>query len=88
MVDLPPLPTGCPAGVRQALEASLRVKGARLFNILPKEIRDLDSCTVDTFKATLDEWLNKVPDQPTVPGRQRAALTNSLLHQLLLIDIN
>ena len=78
-MQIPPFAVGCPASVRQALEASLRVKGGRLFNLLPKEIRDLNDVSVETFKSDLDKWLTTVPDQPTLLGRQRAALTNSLL---------
>ena len=37
---------------------------------------------VDTFKNHLDTFLSSVPDQPTVTGLGRAALTNSLLDQL------
>ena len=35
----------------------------------------------DQFKTRLDDWLSKIPDQPTILGRQRAAATNSLLDQ-------
>ena len=51
---------------------------------LPKDIRDMKGVTVDTFKAGLDAWLSTVPDQPTIPGRQRAALTNSLIDQVAI----
>ena len=37
---------------------------------------------MDTFKTNLDAYLSKVPDQPTVGGRARAAESNSLLHQI------
>ena len=67
--------------VRKAREGSLNVKGAKLFNLIPKELRDMTG-TVDQFKAGLDEWLSTIPDQPTVAGRQRAANTNSLLDQV------
>ena len=72
------------AAVKNAHSASLRVKGAKLFNIIPKEIRDLNEVTVETFKANLDQWLNTIPDQPTVAGRQRSAATNSLLDQVTM----
>ena len=81
-VKVPPFAAGSPASVRNAREASLRVKGARLFNLLPKELRDLNNVTVDTFKSSLDSWLSGIPDQPTIPGRKRGALTNSLLDQV------
>ena len=85
LVDLPPLSQGSPASVRQAQESSLRVKGAKLFNTLPRELRGLDCVTVDTFKARLDAWLATIPDQPTIPGRQRAAASNSLLDQVISV---
>ena len=86
VAELPPIARGCPAAVQQAYEASLRVKGAKLFNIMPAELRSMNCVMVDTFKLRLDAWLGSVPDQPTIPGRQRAALTNSLLDQVPLLD--
>ena len=74
-----------PAPVRRAREASLSVKGAKIFNILPVWIRTVNGVSVDKFKSELDSFLSGVPDQPTVPGRQRAAATNSLLDQIQLI---
>ena len=61
----------------------MQVKGARLFNLAPKELRNMSRVSVDMFKSGLDAWLSKIPDQPTVPGRQRAALTNSLIDQVV-----
>ena len=84
LVEVPLLDSTCPAAVKNAHSASLRVKGAKLFNIIPKEIRDLNEVTVETFKANLDQWLNTIPDQPTVAGRQRSAATNSLLDQVTM----
>ena len=79
---VPPFAANSSAPVRNAREASLRVKGARLFNLLPKEIRDMQSVTVDSFKTALDSWLSGIPDEPTIAGRKRAALSNSLLDQV------
>ena len=71
-----------PAIVRRAREASLGVKGTRIFNLLPPDIRNLESVSVDTFKAELDRFLASIPDQPTVSGLGRSAESNSLLHQI------
>ena len=71
-----------PAVVRQAREKSLGVKGAKLFNLLPDSIRNLNTDHVDFFKNHLDVFLTAIPDQPTVSGLGRAAESNSLLHQL------
>ena len=74
-----------PAVVRRARETTLGVKGAKLFNLLPISIRNIDSDNVETFKAELDKFLSLVPDQPTIAGQARAAETNSLLHQIPLL---
>ena len=73
-----------PAAVRRARESSLGVKGCRLFNLLPANIRSMTGCPVDTFKKSLDDFLALVPDQPTVSGMTRAAVTNSLIDQLAM----
>ena len=48
---------GAPAAVRQAKEASLCVHGAKLYNLLPRHLRDISTGTVDQFKNQLDSWL-------------------------------
>ena len=77
-----------PASVRKARENSLSVKGARMFNLLPAEIRNINADKVYHFKAKLDAFLREVPDQPTIAEEGRAAATNSLLHQLPLATTN
>ena len=58
------------------------MKGARLYNIMPLHLRNMTGVSVEVFKAALDSWLGSIPDQPITNGRQRAALTNSLLDQV------
>ena len=82
-----------PATVRKAREATMAVKGANIFNLLPIEIRNsnanpLSRDKVSDFKAKLDKYLSIIPDQPTTPGFGRAAPTNSLLHQIPLLNSN
>ena len=79
---LKPLCSKAPAAVRKAREASLQVKGAKVFNCLPRGIRDIVTATPENFKSTLDNWLSTIPDKPNIPGRQRAAPSNSLLDQI------
>ena len=76
------IPSSAPACVKRAREASLAVKGAALFNLCPRGMRDMASSHQDRFKQNLDAWLFEIPDQPTIPGFQRAAVSNSLLHQV------
>ena len=85
LAHLSPLKNQSPTAVKRAREASLKIKGAKLFNTIPKELRDMNGESVDQFKCQLDTWLAAVPDQPTVPNRQRAAASNSLLDQLPLL---
>ena len=86
LVEVSSYQSQAPAAVRRARESSLSVKGARLFNLIPRDLRDTQTGTVDQFKARLDDWLATVPDQPSIQGRQRAATTNSLLDQVLLLS--
>ena len=62
-------------------EASLSINGARLFNIMPKSVRNLTNVNLSTFKCALDRFLNCVPDEPQLPGytAHRRASSNSLL---------
>ena len=63
-------------------EKSLGVRGAQIFNLLPENVRTINTEHVDFFKNHLDVFLAGIPDQPTMTGLGRAADTNSLLHQL------
>ena len=71
-----------PVNVRRARERSLSVKGAKMFNLLPSYIRNINSDKVDQFKNKLDKFLQLIPDQPTIPEEGRAAESNCLLHQI------
>ena len=71
-----------PASVKKARENTLGVKGAKIFNLLPVKLRNMNSKNADTFKKSLDTFLTDVPDQPTIAGLGRPAETNSLLHQI------
>ena len=73
-----------PAVVRKARESSLAVRGAKIFNLLPQNLRSMNSDHIDFFKNHLDIFLSSIPDQPTLTGLGRAAETNSLIHQLPL----
>ena len=81
-----PLARGAPSAVRRAKERSLAVRGSRIFNMLPASLRN-ESGSFEVFKNHLDAYLSGVPDQPTVPGLARAAASNSLLDQLLLLPL-
>ena len=85
VAHLSPLRNQSPASVKKAREASLKVKGAKLFNIIPQNLRDITTGSQDQFKFALDSWLKTIPEQqPTIPGRERPASSNSLLDQVPL----
>ena len=65
--------------------ASSGVKGPRLFNILPGDVRNITGCSIDSFKHYLDKYLATVPDEPQIRGytAMRRAESNSLLHMAL-----
>ena len=77
------IPSSAPSMVKKARERSLGVHGARLFNLLPKSLRNENSGDFMLFKNNLDIFLATVPDQPTTLGLARAAVSNTLLEQVL-----
>ena len=69
---------------RTLKENSFVVKGPRLFNKLPNEIRE--GClgiSLDAFKNKVDTFLATIPDKPKLPGAEysQQADTNSILNQ-------
>ena len=82
LCEVKSIPRLAPSPVQRAVEASLAVKGAKLFNLMPAEVRNIDSKKINVFKRALDNFLAGIPDEPTVEDQGRAALTNSLLHQI------
>ena len=61
--------------------SSFAVKGPRIFNSLPKNLRNHKGGTVNEFKHKLDTYLRTVPDEPLVPGYTafRTIESNSLI---------
>ena len=68
-----------PTKVRNERERSLGVRGVQIFNLLPDQLRSMSSQHIDYFKNHLDVFLSSIPDQPTMTGLGRAAVSNSLL---------
>ena len=80
------IPQNAPNAVKKARYRSLGVHGAHLFNLLPKNLRNENSGDFELFKNHLDIFLAMIPDQPTSTGLARAAVTNSLLDQVPLVQ--
>ena len=69
---------------------SILERSCKLYNLLPIKLRqtlnqDQEPC-LSGFKANLDKWISRIPDQPTVQGRFRPAATNSIIHQVAYIS--
>ena len=63
------IPTIKGSGKIQSLrEASFQVNGPRLFNSLPKSIRNLTKIGIEDFKLKLDKYLEAIPDEPKIPN--------------------
>ena len=75
-----------PTLVQTARLNSLSVKGAKMFNLLPSYIRNVTAEKVDIFKSKLDSFLKMIPDEPTISEEGRAAQSNSLLHQIPMVQ--
>ena len=69
------------ASVTSMIEASFSVRGPKLFNCLPMNLRNFNG-SVDTFKGKLDKFLKCIPDRPSLPAYQQSASSNSILDQL------
>ena len=62
-------------------------KAPRMFNKLPRQIRDISGTEVQSFKRAVDHFLQNIPDHPTAGSLpiHREAATNSLESWLPLI---
>ena len=80
-MSLPAMNNKCPQAIQTIRDSSLAVHGAKLFNCLPRSIRDATKCATLEFKATLDKFLSTIPDEPLVTGytQLRSADSNSLI---------
>ena len=63
-------------------ENAITVFGPRLYNSLPKYLRDIGSVKTEKFKFELDKFLDTIPDQQKMPNYVTASGGNSILDQL------
>ena len=75
-ITLPPVNNKAQASVKTDYENSFKIKAARLWNLLPKDINTINF--LNEFKGGLGRYLRKIPDTPPVPG-YTAVNRNSLL---------
>ena len=63
-------------------ENATTVFGPRLYNSLPKYLKDIESVKTEKFKCELDMFLDLIPDEPELPNYVTASGSNSILDQL------
>ena len=76
------------ASVQNLRRQSFQVAGPKLWNCLPKNVRNFRG-NQDEFKQILDKFLSKVPDEPKADGLIPGAIdalngrqTNTLIYQV------
>ena len=71
--------TSAPSRIQTIRFSSFAVKGPRIFNSLPKHLRNFTGGMVDYFKHRLDVYLQNIPDEPLihVPGYTAFRTVNS-----------
>ena len=62
-------------------ENAITVFGPRLYNSLPKYLRDIKSVKTENFKFEHDKFLDTIRDQPEMPNYVTASGSNSILDQ-------
>ena len=69
---------------RGVISESFSVQGPRLFNSLPKDVRNITGCSKEKFKSALDKFLCKIPDEPHIKNCHavRHAESNNLVEQI------
>ena len=75
------------AFLRKLQNQSFLIHGPKVFNSVPKNIRNITQCSVEVFKRKLDGWLNSLPDEPPTSGSERTrAESNSIPHQVQFLE--
>ena len=71
--------------IKTIRESTFQVTGPKLFNELPRELRDMTKCGVEEFKFRLDGFLTRIPDQPRCPEMTPVAMTPDSIHTNSLV---
>lgn len=79
LCKIPPINTRCPQRIRTIKDNTLPVRGPRLYNSLPKDLRDKSGVRVESFKLALDKYLSTVEDEPPTTGYYTRE--NSIIHR-------
>ena len=62
MCEVPKLKGG--SAVQKLRRQSFQMSGPKVWNALPRNLRNVENCSLEQFKELLDCFLSKVPDEP------------------------
>ena len=77
-----------PSHLLQIKRQSVRCFVVKLFNTLPKHIRNITMTTTDNFKLRLDQFLKTIDDYPHLRSRANNGRHNNSNHLFDIIDSN
>ena len=72
MCELRKIQTKASEKIKTLVDANFAVRAAKLFNALPRAIRNTTGVSTETFKKRLDAFLRALPDKPPVAGYPRS----------------
>ena len=76
-----------PSHLLQIKRQSVRCFGVKLFNSLPKHIRNITNTTVDKFKRKLDTFLNTIDDHPHLrSGANQGSYSSNHLYDCITLN--
>ena len=78
---IPLVVSSATARIKTLADQSFAVRGPKMYNELPKKLRDTD-LSFDAFKRSLDKFLSRIPDQPSLPGYYQQSASNCLIDQI------
>ena len=82
LCDIRPIKSRALTRVKTIKENSFGTLGPKLYNELPKNIRNTNYPSLEKFKKDLDNFLGTILDQPSLPHYHRRAASNSIIDQL------
>ena len=79
LCKIPTLNTKSSRKIQTIKENTLPIRGPKLFNTIPKELRNITEVNTLTFKRKLDTYLYTLRDEPPIDGYYRTNTTNSMI---------
>ena len=79
--NIPSINRKSPMYVQSLRENSLCIRGAKVFNTVPRYLRDFDG-NLETFKENLDKFLSNLDDVPIDPNEPQSVSSNSIAERI------